>query len=739
MYILLRVRLVFLLTLFACGMVPVRSAELELVGREMVRMLQNGHYARLPFNEAMSARFFERYLTTLDGGRIYFLQDEVADFRRRYERNLHDLISTKAVMPMAKEVFEAYRDRVVERVAFSRGLLEADEFSFENDREVLKDRSKAEWAMDEAGLRQLWRDSLDAMYLEELLERKELRARAEEMGKPDPFRNETSVRAKVMKKLERVERTVEAADKKDIANYLFSAIAKSYDPHSEYLSVNEMAQFRIDVSNELVGIGARLVMNDDGETVVKGLVKDGPADRGGELKLGDRVFAVSATNDGKWKDITFHPITKVIEHVLGEENSQLGLKVRRMVEGKDEVLDLVVSRGVVTIKNDMARARIFDYGVGGEPWKVAVMTIPSFYFDFGKGENRVSVHVEQLLERLKKEGVKGLVLDLRNNSGGSLPEVQRLTGFFVGRGPVVQVRSSNGQIRSLDSFHRKPLYDGPLVVMTNKKSASAAEILAGALQDYNRAVVIGASSTYGKGTVQKAKDISDYMPIFADRDGAGWLKLTFQKYYRVSGSSVQTKGVVPDLILPDLSDAGNQGEVSRKYALPHDVIRASESFEPRDRKALFLPVLRAKSAERLAGDPYFMNQVAEIKRMKLMNEEPTFSLKLETRLAGQEERRQLRKRLMAEQAERFAMMAEQDKKRFKVYRLSLDDLVEDVLPLDDGTAGADYMRNLEDEIARLTQGPKWPGGIDAVEREALYVLRDLLEAKEADEVAEADE
>jgi carboxyl-terminal processing protease len=718
---------------------PARGADFELVGRELVRMLQNGHYARLAFNEDLSRRFLERYLDSLDEDKIYFLDREVAEYKRRYERVLHDRISTKSIMPVAKSIHDVYRGRVTARVTYVKYLLLTKEFSFEEKRSIIEDRSQASRPTDGLELQKLWSDNLENLLLSEMVRRERLKARAIEAGKPDPFRKKPSAKKTVELKFDRLLKAIEEMKEEDIANYFFSAVTKAYDPHSEYFSANEMAQFKIDVSNELVGIGARLDSNDIGEIEIKGIVNDGPADRQGDLKLGDRIIAVSARNDGKWKDVIFKSIDRVIEDVLGEEGLPVGLRVRREVDGEDQVIDIAIPRGVVTMKDELTTARIYDYQQGERSLRLAVMTIPSFYFDFDDSGSRVSVDVERLLERLKQEKVDGLVLDLRDNTGGSLPEVQRLTGFFTGRGPVVQVRSKSGQIRALNSLHRKPLYDGPLIVLTNKNSASATEILAGALQDYNRAVVVGAPSTYGKGTVQKTMDISDYMPILADREGAGWLKLTFQKYYRVSGSSVQIKGVIPDLILPDLSDAYEKGEGFKKYALPHDIIRRSPNFKPFDRGGLFIDKLAQKSSQRVEAGQYFKYLRTDIDRARKEREENSISLNFEERLAElkeEEERRALR---MQERAERFAAIEKKDQKEFKIYRLTLDDVNSGQLPLvDPKDESDDYIRRAVDEIADLEEALKWPSGIDAIKREGLHVLRDLIEVIESEAIAKVD-
>lgn len=718
---------------------PAPAAEFELVGREMTRLLQNGHYARLAFNEDLSARFLERYLDTLDGEKTYFLASEVADFKRQHERSLHDHISTKTVMPIAEGIFEIYRSRVAGRVSYVRELIERDEFDFSEERGVVRDRKDAEWPADGPALQKIWKENLEDMLLSEIIRRERLQSRASEAGKPDPFRDGPSAKEKIAFRFDRLLKTVEGTNEEDVANYFLSAVTNAYDPHSEYFSANEMEQFKIDLSNELVGIGARLSMNDQGETEIYGIVNGGPADRQGDLLLGDRVIAVSPKNDGEWVDIMFKPIGKVIEHILGKEDAPAGLRVKRKVDGEDVILEIAIPRGIVTMKDDLATARIYEYGSGEILTKLAVITIPSFYFDFDDTGSRVSVDVERLLSRLMKEGIDGLALDLRNNGGGSLPEVQRLTGFFIKRGPVVQVKSLNKQIRSLKSLHRKPLYDGPLIVLTNRGSASATEILAGALQDYNRAVVVGSATTYGKGTVQKTMDIADYMPIFSDRARAGWLKLTFQKYYRVSGSSVQIRGVVPDLILPDLNDAYEVGEGFQKYALPHDVINPSD-FNPRDRQDLFIRDLHEKSRERIDKEQYFKYLLEDIGRAKAELAKNRISLNRKTRMAELKESEDRRKIRTAERIERFVGVETEDKKTFQTYRLTLDDLEKESLPLLDlDDRSEDYIRQAIDEVADLEETLKWPSGIDSVKREGLHVLRDLVDAIRASRIAQIDE
>ncbi|MDA7882552.1 carboxy terminal-processing peptidase, partial [Akkermansiaceae bacterium] len=276
---------------------------------------------------------------------------------------------------------------------------------------------------------------------------------------------------------------------------------------------------------------------------------------------------------------------------------------------------------------------------------------------------------------------------------------------------------------------RRPIYSGPLVVLTDKGSASATEIMAGALQDYNRAVVVGESSTFGKGSVQKFVEISDYMPVFSNHDRAGRLKLTIQKYYRPSGSSVQKIGVIPDIVLPSFSDVDERGEAYERNVLPHDIIRQAEGFKPKNREPLHIAELTKLSELRRANDQDFKYLAEDIARAKKQNEENKVSVNIETRRAEAKEREERRKKRNEERAQRFSAIEEADKKDFKVYRLTLDDLKADKLPLlDRKEAEERHFRMLKDDLDDLDDSLEWPSGIDSVKREGLHILRDLTNA-----------
>ncbi|MGJ8697068.1 MAG: carboxy terminal-processing peptidase [Verrucomicrobiaceae bacterium] len=703
---------------------PAPAADLNLVGSEMIRLLQNGHYARIPYNEELGLRFFNTYLDTLDPNKSFFTQPEIDGFRDQYGKQFHELLTQGDALEPAEEVFELYRSRVKEHVSIVQALLEKEKFTFDSDEKIITDHEDEPWPQNVDTLRQRWKLDLKNTLLSEHVRRERLNHLAEAQGKESPFKSGMSAEKKISLRYERFLKAILESGKEDIANYVFSAVARSHDPHCEYQSPREHEQFRINVSNELVGIGASLTAEDDGATKIRGIVNGGPADKQGDLKLSDRIVAVDSLNDGNFESVMFLPISKVVEKILGKKGTKVGLKISEG-DGPDAPGHVVViERGTVTIKDELVTAKVIELVTGK---KLGLIDIPSFYFTFGRGSKSVSNDLEIIIRRLMKDQVDGIVLDLRANGGGSLDEVARVAGFFVPRGPVVQTRTTSGDVQSLKSTLRKPLYEGPLVMLTDKSSASATEILAAALQDYNRAVVVGESSTFGKGTIQQPIDISRYMPVFADRDRAGWVKFTTGKYYRVSGGSVQQRGVIPDIILPGIGDASEYGEAFMDFALPYDDIRKADGFEPLPRKDLFIDPLRKKSADRISAQKDFHYLQEDILRIKKEDADPYTSLNLEKRIAELTEAEARLKERNAERRARFAEVKKSDDQAMKIYRLTLDDADAESLPIaDPDHDDQSYMRLLDDEIANLDDTPDWPSGLDPIHREGLHVLQDLV-------------
>jgi len=720
---------------------PAQQADFNEVGRQVAIMLQNSHFARLPYNAELSQRFLDEYLSTLDAGRMYFNQVDVDGFNVKYADRLHTLLLQGNGMLPAEEIYRVFQQRVESRIALVDRLLKEDSFDFTKDESVMRSRKDAPWPANEKGAEELWRLQIKEAMLSEHLRRDMLAKMAKEQGKPDPGKGDRDPKEKISLRYKRYLSSIQDVDREDIASQFLSAVAQTYDPHTSYMSFRESNRFKDGMKNELVGIGALLQAEEDGATKIMGIVVGGPADRQGVLKLDDRVVAVDSLNTGKpgdMVDIMFMKIDKVVDLIRGKEATSVALKVEPAGGAPGETRIIVIERGKVEMKDSQATAEIIESKLDdGSTRRIGVITLPSFYADFDTGVTRSSVDVERLLLGLIDEKIDGLVLDLRDNGGGSLEEVRRMTGFFISRGPVVQEKNTLGRIGVKEAEGRKPIYPGPMVVMTNKSSASASEILAGALQDYNRAVIVGDSSTFGKGTVQQLMDVGRMLPLFSNRAQAGQLKVTLQKFYRPSGSSTQKLGVVPDIVLPSQIDAFEVGEAFLKNALPHDRIRPAADFKPLPAETLFMPRLLELSQERVLASKdftYVNEDITKAKERIKLNQVSLHEEQRKKELAEAEEQQKLRN---AERRERFMEIATADQKKLKFYRLTLDDLDEEkpIHLYDPNEEDGSYMRLTKDKNADLDDTPKWPTGLDPVKREALHVTGDLIELTENANVA----
>ena len=718
------------------------QADFNEVGKQMAITLQNNHFLHIPFDQELSQRILAGFLRDLDYQRLYFTQQDVAGFQTKYGDNLHTILLEKKAMQPAEEIYGVFVKRVESRVALTEKLLRENNFDFTADKSVARTRKEAAWPKDEAEANELWSLQVREAVLSEILRRNLLSKMAKEQGKPDPKQGDREPKDKIALRYKRFLSSIRDVDSEDVATYFLNAVATTYDPHTDYMSFRAMSRFKDGMKNELIGIGALLQAEEDGATKIMGIVVGGPADRLGELKLNDRVVAVDSLNTGKPEDmidIMFMKIDKVVDLIRGKTGTSVAMKVEPAGAPPGQTTIYVVQRGKVELKDEQASGQVIQVsGANGtSPRRLGLITLPSFYADFEEGKVRCSVDVERILLRLVEEKIDGLILDLRNNGGGSLDEVRRMTGFFIDRGPVVQVKGNRGGPQIKESDNRKPIYQGPMVVMTDKSSASASEILAGALQDFNRAVIVGESSTFGKGTVQQPMSIAEMMPFFAARERAGYLKLTIQKFYRPSGSSTQKDGVVPQVVLPSLLDGLEIGESFLDNVMPHDFISPAPGFKPLDEKALFVPRLKQSSQERVNASKdfsYIIEDVMQTKKRVAENKVTLNQAAREKELAESDVQRHERN---AERRKRFADMTEEDKKAFRFYKLTLDDLASgaDIHEFDPSAENADFMRRAKDETAELDDSPKWPSGMDPVKRESIMVLRDLVELTETARMA----
>ena len=702
------------------------------IAQYVANLIQNNHYSRTDFEDEVSEKFLESYLKFLDSNKLYFNQKDIDSFNKKYKTTLDDYIFEGSIQP-ATDIYNLYVERVTKRVEKIKEILNTKEFKFDSDRTVEKRRKDSDWAADEQACDQLWENILEGQLLEEEIRKRRQTERAKELGKKleDILGDDSkeSPKEKILNRYTRFMETLDKNDKEEACNFFLSTLSQVYDPHSEYFSQSELENFQVNMQNKLVGIGALLQM-DDGAAKIQGLVVGGPADRGGELQIGDRIVGVSQGSDKEMVDILYMKLNRVVDMIRGEKNTTVILKVVP-TDAPDETKLISIVRDEVKLKDKAANAELIEVmGDDGVATKIGWINLYAFYADMQRGTVSCSFDVKRLLERLKKEKIESLVIDLRGNGGGSLEEAIRLTGLFIDGGPVVQAKSAKGRITNKKSKVPNAIYDGPLVVLTDRSSASASEIFAAALQDYGRAIVVGDKSTFGKGTVQTVMPVRNYMPaIFPKdtKDRAGALKVTIQKFYRIAGGSTQLKGVVPDIILPSYRDALETGEESLPNALEHDSI-AKMKYESLDLQETRQQLLKL-SEQRVKSDKEFNYIIEDNKRYKEINDRNEVSLNIEKRLEENKKEKERRKTRNVNRKKLFEEIEKKEKGKFKVTRLTLDNVDEnEIEPTDNFKRPEDEsMRRAKDKEKELEEEtPDFPHFLSPTKREALEIAEDLI-------------
>ncbi len=748
-------------------LIPSAQAETNFgqVAMHVAYMLQNHHYSKQDFDDKVSGEMLHNYLNMLDFKHIFFTEQDVASFKDKYDTTLDDHVLMRNISP-AIEIYDIYKERVKDRVDFLKKALDANKFTFDSKRTIEIKRDKAPWPKDKAAQDKLWLDIIEDNLLAERIadetrERDEKKkaekaaakkadaaqAKAETTpdtekvepptvphpdapkvaAKKDKDEKELTPKERVLKDYTRLLESIDENDTKDVVNFFLSSLATAYDPHTEYMSTDEADNFKIHMSHELVGIGALLGQKDDGAEI-QGIVVGGPADKQGELKLNDRIIAV-AQGDDEFVDVKYLKLQKIVDMIRGEKDTTVRIKIVPADDPSGNKIIAIV-RAKVPLKEKLANAELLvTPGDLGKTLKVGWINLSNFYADMENGTVSTSVDVERLLRRLMKEKIDGLVLDLRDNGGGSLDEAIKLTGLFVPAGPIVQAKDWRGSITWRDCENEKPVYDGPMIVLTNKASASASEILAAALQDYRRALIVGDKSSFGKGTVQTILPVERYMPFFSDKKGAGDLKVTIQKFYRIAGGSTQLKGVEADIPLPSIRDVLDIGESSAENPLPYDTIPPRKY--PLFRKDPFpIDEINARVKSRIAANAEFQNVVDESKRLKEKIDHNTVTLNLKEREQERLDTEARRDKQVEERAKRVKEVAERIKDSgFKTYHLTLDNVDKaDLVPESAFTKEMNSgMRTASKEDDSGSDGAKFPYGIEPVKLETIHILRDLLE------------
>jgi len=559
------------------------------ITRVTASLMEHSQFGHHRLDAELSGKFLDRYLDALDGEHVLFFHSDLQEFDT-YRSTLARLTRRDGDATPAYVIYARYLERLGQRAAQVTNLLNTATFDFTGQDRWQTDRRNAPRPANLAAAKALWRQQLRAAYLQEKLD-----------GKPRDEIVKTLTR-----RYERVLQTMRKFKPDEVLEIYLDALTHVYDPHSDYLGREQFENFNIAMNLSLFGVGATL-QPEDGFCTIRDLVPGGPAARSGLIKPGDRIVAV-AQGDQDPVDVVDMPLPQAVELIRGPKGTTVRLTI--IPTGADSSARKTISlvRDEIKLEDQRAKARIIDLPqVNDVPLRLGVIDLPSFYGQMDRSaESSATADVARLLGKLRQEDVRGLILDLRRNGGGSLEEAIRLTGLFIRRGPVVQTRGPDGDVEVGNDPDSGVIYDGPMIVLTSRFSASASEILAGALQDYGRALIVGDSSTFGKGTVQSLIPLAalfDQNGLAHEHD-PGAVKVTIRKFYRPGGASTQLRGVIPDLVLPSATDLKTIGESEMPDPLPWDSVPAA-AFTKLNEVQPVLALLRRDSAARLAHNPAF--------------------------------------------------------------------------------------------------------------------------------------
>ncbi|UXE67799.1 MAG: carboxy terminal-processing peptidase [Chryseotalea sp. WA131a] len=585
------------------GLDTAKLVSKPVYGREanvIVQILNKNHFRKITLNDSLSATILDHYIKEMDNNKSYFLASDIKSFEK-YRSTIDDLTVQENIEP-AYEIYNLFRKRYKERMDYALNTLINQNFDYSSNEVYETEREKEPWAKSTEELNNLWRKVVKSQALSLKLAGK----------KPD------EIKETLKKRYERFVKSMSQVNAEDVFSLYMNSITEAFDPHTNYLSPKSTELFKQSMSLSLEGIGARLQTDND-YTKIFEIVPGGPAAKSGLLSANDIITGVAQGKDGEMVDVIGWRIDDVVKLIKGPKGTTVRLQIFPALTGvKGPSKEISIVREKVKLEDQAAKKQVISYQQDGKEMKLGVITLPGFYRDFdeyqkGNPDYRSTTRdVRKLIGELKAEGVDGLVMDLRNNGGGALEEAVHLTGLFIKEGPVVQVKNSMNRVEVLPDDDKDIFYNGPLVVLTNRFSASASEIFAGAIQDYQRGVIVG-ESTYGKGTVQTVYDLKRALPA---NEPVGELKFTFQKFYRVTGSSTQHKGVMPDIVMPSALDAEHYGESANPSALPWDVIKSVSFQKSSSINSKVIAQLNQSFRDRMKFDANLKKYTAETEDLK---------------------------------------------------------------------------------------------------------------------------
>jgi carboxyl-terminal processing protease len=589
---------------------PVPGKDDRVVAQMVCEILQDGHVTQPMIGDEISKRLFQRFLKDLDPSKSYFLKSDIDEFKK-HEIELDDML-LRGDVSFAYKVYARFLERIRQRLPLIEELVK-EKYDFTVKEYLDTDYAKIEYPGSDQEIRERWRKRIKFDLLRERLG-----------TKPLP---EAEAKQKVLERYQGFVKRMKQLDNYDLMEIYLTALAESLDPHGAYMSPNTLDDFEITMRLSLEGIGA-LLREESGHTIVVETVPGGAAAKDGRLKANDKIIAVAPGN-GKYVDVIDMKLRDVVKLIRGPKGTKVELKV--IPANKLEPTVIALTRQQIEIKSQAARSEILELPRkdNAKPYKVGVIGLPSFYAA-GPGKEvgeikSATEDVRRILKDFKARGVDGVVLDMRNNPGGFLTEAVALAGLFIDKGPVVQVKGIGAKVKRLDDPEAGVVYGGPLLVLVNRNSASASEIVAATLQDYGRALVVGDTATHGKGTVQAVIDLGEQLQ--QPRPGKlGALRLTLQMFYRVNGDSTQNRGVLSDIVLPSISEYLSTPEKDMDYALPFDRVKPADHQSAGMISAELKTTLKSRSAERVQVSKDFAKLNQDIEKLKITLKRKTMPL-----------------------------------------------------------------------------------------------------------------
>ena len=542
----------------------------------LVEALEKAHYSKVSIKNLDRDGFIDHYLQKLDNQKLYFINSEVEGFKKSYEPTLVTYFEQGNLFP-GFEIYNSYKSNSLERIKWAIEFL-TEYPKLDSNRTYAPDRTELDWASSVKELDETWKNLITFEFLNETLAKLDTNETLDDISESNLTAAKQESRKVLLKRYSRWQKNLEEFEAGDVQELYLTALTQMFDPHTTFMNLKEKEKFDQQMNNEFVGIGARL-SDEDGYCTIKGLLPGGPAEASRELETNDIILKV-AQSDGDFVDVVDMKLPKIVELIKGPKDTVVRLEIRPVNNPSTSKVVSII-RDKIKLTENLASGKIHQVQNGKTIKRIGVVELPSFYGSSGNGP-KATDDVEEIISKFKNSGIEGIILDLRRNGGGYLSEAVNLAGLFISRGPVVQVKNTDGSIRKKFDFNPKLAWNGPLAILVSRFSASASEIVAGALKNHSRAIIIGDPTTHGKGTVQSLIQMNLPFNFNHANIKKCAAKITIQKYYLPSGSSTQIYGVESDIVMPTINTFRPIGESDLDYALKSDTIPPVNSRRPQN-------------------------------------------------------------------------------------------------------------------------------------------------------------